>query len=177
MLQKAIESYVYSVLGSQVKTRWVIVGQGAKSYQTQVIFHQIVKETIVLSNDATLISNMRSAIKGSNVVLNMAVIPGIILIPRSLLILDEPIKGYNNVLTIAKKNMQFGENEQCSVVKTEKKVQRIAPIVPTTAPSPVLKEKSQLALPSLLGSSGNNQVVLILGSSVALGSLLIYLLL
>ena len=36
LLQKAIESFVYSVLGSQVKTRWVTVGMGVKSYQTQV---------------------------------------------------------------------------------------------------------------------------------------------
>ena len=83
LLQKAIESYVYSVLGAQVKTRWVIIGMGAKSYQTQVIFRQIVKETIVQSNDAVLISNMRSAIKGSNVVLNMAIIPGVMLIPSN----------------------------------------------------------------------------------------------
>ena len=133
LLQKAIESFVYSVLGSQVKTRWVIVGAGAKSYQTQVIFHQIVAETIVQSNDATLISNMRNAIKGSNVVLNMAIIPGIILIPSKLLILDASIQGYNNVLTIAKKSMQFGKNEQVNF-------------------SPVTKQKAALTTTPILKS-------------------------
>ena len=34
LLQMAAESYVYSVLGSQVQTRWSIVGSGAKSSQT-----------------------------------------------------------------------------------------------------------------------------------------------
>ena len=32
LLQKAIESYVYCILGAQVQTRWPIVGQGAKSF-------------------------------------------------------------------------------------------------------------------------------------------------
>ena len=35
LVQSAIESYVYSVLGAQAQTRWPIVGQGAKSLQTQ----------------------------------------------------------------------------------------------------------------------------------------------
>ena len=34
LVQSAIESYVYSVLGAQAQTRWPIVGQGAKSLQT-----------------------------------------------------------------------------------------------------------------------------------------------
>ena len=36
--QKAVESYVYSVLGSQARTHWQIVGAGAISLQTQQIF-------------------------------------------------------------------------------------------------------------------------------------------
>ena len=35
LLQLAIESYVYSVLGAQTQTRQPILGQGAKSLQTQ----------------------------------------------------------------------------------------------------------------------------------------------
>ena len=119
LLQKAIESYVYPVLGSGVKTRWAIVGAGAKSYQTQVIFHEIVTETIVRSNDPTIITNMRAAIKGSNVVLDMAIVPGVIFIPSSLLILDEPIQGYNHVLTIAKKSMKSGKNDQVNFSPTK----------------------------------------------------------
>ena len=39
LLQQSIESYVYAVLGAQAKTRWSIVGEGAKSLQTQEVFH------------------------------------------------------------------------------------------------------------------------------------------
>ena len=60
LFQSAIESYVYAVLGSQAQTRWAIVGQGAKSLQTQQIFHRLVKDTITQENPAKSISNMRT---------------------------------------------------------------------------------------------------------------------
>ena len=40
LFQQSAESYVYSILGSQASTQWPIVGQGAKSLQTQVVFRQ-----------------------------------------------------------------------------------------------------------------------------------------
>ena len=46
LFQLAVESYVYSMLGAQAQTRWPIVRQGAKSLQTQDIFHRLVKDTI-----------------------------------------------------------------------------------------------------------------------------------
>ena len=87
LLQSAIESYVYSVLGAQAQTRWPIVGQGAKSLQTQQIFHRLVKDTMLQDNPTKSISDFRTAIKDTNVVLNMAITPGIILIPSNMIIL------------------------------------------------------------------------------------------
>ena len=81
--QLAVESYVYTVLGSQAQTRWPIVGQGAKSLQTQDIFHRLVKDTVTQDDPVKAISNMRTAIKDTNVVLNMVITPGIILIPSN----------------------------------------------------------------------------------------------
>ena len=63
LLQMAIESYVYSVLGSQAQTRWPIVGSGAKSLQTQDIFHVLVKDSIVQDDPVKNISNLRTAIE------------------------------------------------------------------------------------------------------------------
>ena len=127
-LQKAIESYVYSVLGAQVQTRWPIVGQGAKSSQSQDIFHKLVQETIVQPNDSIMITNMREAIKGTNVALNLAVLPGVILVPSRLIILDKPIRGYNNQLTIAKKSMSFGTNDDVNYSPSS--------TIPNTTPEP-----------------------------------------
>ena len=89
LLQLAIESYVYAVLGSQAQTRWAIVDQGAKSLQ---IFHRLVKDTIAQDDPVKSISDMRTAIKNTNVVLNMAITPGIILIPSNMIILEKRSK-------------------------------------------------------------------------------------
>ena len=43
LLQKAVESYVYCVLSVQANTRWKIVGEGAKSLQTQEAFAKLAK--------------------------------------------------------------------------------------------------------------------------------------
>ena len=91
LLQQSVESYVYAVLGAQAKTRWSIVGEGAKSLQTQEVFRTIVKETIAQSDVTITISNMRTAIASTNVVLNMAISPGMILVPSDLIIQKKKI--------------------------------------------------------------------------------------
>ena len=109
--QLAVESYVYSVLGAQAQTRWPIVSQGAKSLQTQDIFHRLVKDTVTQDDSVKAISDMRLAIKNTNVVLNLAISPGLILIPSDMIILKEKVAGYNT-LTLATKEMKFGVNEE-----------------------------------------------------------------
>ncbi len=110
LLQQSVESYVYAVLGAQASLRFPIVGEGAKSLQTQDKFRTIVKETVVQSDVTITISNMRAAIASTNVVLNMAISPGMILVPSDLIIQKEKIPGYNNVLTLATDKMKFGKN-------------------------------------------------------------------
>ena len=110
LLQQSVESYVYVVLGAQASLRFPIVGEGAKSLQTEDKFRTIVKETIVQSDVTITISNMRAAIASTNVVLNMAISPGMILVPSDLIIQKEKIPGYSNVLTLATDKMKFGKN-------------------------------------------------------------------
>ena len=69
LFQLAVESYVYTVLGAQAQTRWSIVSQGAKSLQTQEIFHRLVKDTITQDDPVKAISDMRLTIKNTNIVL------------------------------------------------------------------------------------------------------------
>ena len=111
LLQQVIESYVYAMLGARARTRFKIVGARAKSSQTQCIFHKIVRDTIAQNDDSTLISNMQTAISTTNVKLDMTITPGVTLIPSKMVILDKRVAGYNNVLTIATKDMSFGQNK------------------------------------------------------------------
>ena len=119
LFQQSVESYVYCVLGAQANTRWAIVGQGARSLQTQEVFKKLVNTTIIQSDQTVTIANMRKAIKDTNVVLNMAISPGIILIPSNLVMLDKMKVGYNNVLKLVTSGMRFGKNDKVNYVKPE----------------------------------------------------------
>ena len=112
LFQKSIEAFVYSVLGAQVKTRWSITGQGAKSLQTQEAFRNVARDTIVQDDVTVTISNMKTAIANTHVVLNFEIMPGLILTPSDLRILTKPIPGFSNVLTVARNGMAFGRNEK-----------------------------------------------------------------
>jgi hypothetical protein len=112
LFQQSIEAFVYSVLGAQAKTRWSITGQGAKSLHTQEVFRKVVKDTIVQDDVTVTISNMRTAIANTHVILNFAIMPGLVLIPSDLRILTKPIPGFSNVLTVARNGMTFGKNEK-----------------------------------------------------------------
>ena len=117
LFQESLESFNYSVLGAEARTRWSIVGKGAKSSQTQDVFRKIVEDTIVQNDTTVLISNMRASIQATNVVLNLAVVPNVILMPSNFVILDKKIEGYNNILTTATEEMSFGINRNVNYSK------------------------------------------------------------
>ena len=119
LFQESLESFNYSVLGAEARTRWSIVGKGTKSSQTQDVFKKIVEDTIIQSSSTVLISNMRRSIQATNVVLNLAVVPNVILMPSNFVILSKKIKGYNNVLTTATEDMTFGVNKNVNYNKPQ----------------------------------------------------------
>ena len=53
---------------------------------------------------------MNEAVSATNVILNTAISPILWLIPSSLIILKNPIEGYNNKLKVSTENMFFGIN-------------------------------------------------------------------
>ena len=119
LFQESLESFNYSVLGAEARTRWSIVGKGAKSSQTQDVFKKIVEDTIIQNSSTVLISNMRKSIQATNVVLNLAVVPNVILMPSNFVILSKKIRGYNNVLTTATGDMKFGVNKNVNYVRPQ----------------------------------------------------------
>ena len=119
LLQESIESFVYSILGSQARCRWSII-KGARGLQTQDIFRQIVNDTIVQNDINTSISNMRKAIADTNVTLNLAITPDVILMPSNLIILDKSMPGYNNFLTVANSRVSFGVNSKVNYMGVKK---------------------------------------------------------
>ena len=150
LFQESIESFVYCVLGSQANTRWPIVGRGAMSLQTQEVFKKLVNDTIIQSDHTVTISNMRKAIEDTNVVLNMVISPGIILIPSNLIILDKMVSGYNNVLKLAIKGMRFGKNDKINYFKPTPPSTRpnSGSVSPGSVPSPVNTRSSSVPTPA-----------------------------
>ena len=181
LFQQSIESFVYCVLGAQADTRWPIVGRGAMSLQTQEVFKKLVNDTIIQSDPTVTISNMRKAIKDTNVVLNTAISPGIILIPSNLIILDKMVPGYNNVLKLATKGMKFGKNDNVNYFEPSEQPgsgSTSTSSVPTsvnvrstsgnTRPSPVSKElKSVRPEPKM-----NESELVLLMTTLASGALI-----
>jgi hypothetical protein len=120
LLQESIESFVYAVLGAQANTRWSIEGSGAKALQTQRNFRKIVSDTILQSDPIVTITNMRTAVRDTNVILNTAISPGLVLFPSNFIILKNPIPGYNNILQTTKGSIKFGFNPKANYVGVKK---------------------------------------------------------
>ena len=154
LLQLAIESYVYAVLGSQAQMRWAIVNQGAKYLETQQIFHRLVKDVIAQDDPVKSISNMGTAIKNTNV-LNVAITP-IILIPSNMIILEKKVEGYNNVLTLATNTRKFGVNTNVNYVKPVERT----PITPVTKSTIESKGSGRRPLPSVSSQINNDTLTM-----------------
>ena len=80
-LIQSIEAFCYSIPGAQADSRFLIVNQGAKSMQTQAIFHQLVNSSIVQNDNTIMLNNFRTSVKDTNVLLNQNVSPGLLIIP------------------------------------------------------------------------------------------------
>ena len=108
---------------------------------------------------------MRTAIKDTNVVLNMAITPGIILIPSNMIILKEKVAGYNNVLTLATKDMKFGVNENVDYVKpVQQQVTKVQQQEEVTK-VPVQTEPTETVFPKI------DKTTYLLGSMATVGFL------
>ena len=101
-LVQSIEAFVYSILGAQADS---------KSLQTQQIFHQLVKSSIVQNDNTIMINNFRTSIKDTNQILNQNISPGLLIIPSELTILKNPIPGYSDAVTTSTQTMRFGVNQ------------------------------------------------------------------
>ena len=115
-LVESIEAFISCILGSQANSRFAIVGLGGRSLPTQEIFHKLVGSTIVQNDNTIMLSNYRTAIKDTNVILNHNISPGLLIIPSELTILKEPIPGYNNAITTSTQSMRFGTNQNLNKV-------------------------------------------------------------
>ena len=118
-LNESIEAFIYSILGAHARTKQSIYSTRASALEAQQEFRPIVEDSIMNYNVSTWINNMNRSITDTNVVLNLAISPSLWLIPSNLIILKNPIKGYNNKLHIATINMNIGVNADINKMNTQ----------------------------------------------------------
>ena len=97
-INQSIESYLYAILDSQAKTKQPIISARGSALETQQKFRKLVSNTTLNYDVSMSINNINRAISDTNVVLSLAISPSLWLLPSSLIILKNPVYGYNNRL-------------------------------------------------------------------------------
>ena len=114
-INRSIEAFVYCILGAQVNTRNSIVGNGGMAFETQQEFIDLFESSVIENDNANSNQRYQKAVQESKVRLDLAVAPGVLLIPSNLIINSESVIGYNNNLKIATEDMKFGVNNSINV--------------------------------------------------------------
>ena len=109
-INRSLEAFVYCVLGAQVNIRSGIVGDSGAAVEAQQEMSKLFESAVIEENLATSVQRYQLAVQESKLRLDLAIAPGIWLMPSNLVINTESIVGYNNELQKADEGMQFGVN-------------------------------------------------------------------
>ena len=109
-INRSLEAFVYCVLGAQVNIRSGIVGNSGGAVEAQQEMQKLFESAVIEENLATSVQRYQLAVQEAKLRLDLAIAPGIWLMPSNLVINTESIVGYNNELQKATDGMQFGVN-------------------------------------------------------------------
>ena len=109
-INRSLEAFVYCVLGSQVNIRSGIVGDSGGAVEAQQEMLKLFESSVIEEDLSTSVQRYQLAVQEAKLRLDLAIAPGIWLMPSNLVINTESIVGYNNKLQKADENMKFGVN-------------------------------------------------------------------
>ena len=109
-LNRSAEAFVYCILGSQVNTRNSIYGNGGGAIETQQEFLDLFESSVIENDISSSIKRYQLAVQEAKLRLDLAIAPGIWLMPSNMIINTESVVGYNNKLMKATGDMNFGVN-------------------------------------------------------------------
>ena len=109
-INRSLEAFVYCVLGSQVNIRSGIVGDSGGAVEAQQEMIKLFESAVIEEDLSTSVQRYQLAVQEAKLRLDLAIAPGIWLMPSNLVINTESIVGYNNELQKADENMKFGVN-------------------------------------------------------------------
>ena len=147
-LNRSAEAFVYCILGAQVNTRNSIYGNGGGAIETQQEFLALFESSVIENDISKSIQNYQQSVQETKLRLDLAIAPGVWLMPSNMIINTESVVGYNNKLMKATEDMNFGVN---NALNTETKTVGInhnlgsskvsLPHKPEKKPKPIIKKE------------------------------------
>ena len=114
-INQSIESFCYAILGSQVDVRSSISGSQGSAIETQRQFLSMVEDAIRNPDISKSVQRFQLAIQSSKVRLDLAISPGLWLLPSKMVVNTESVVGYNNKLKKATTFMRIGVNSDLNI--------------------------------------------------------------
>ena len=109
-INRSLEAFVYCVLGAQVNIRSGIVGNSGGAVEAQQEMLKLFESAVIEEDLSTSVQRYQLAVQEAKLRLDLAIAPGIWLMPSNLVINTESIVGYNNELQKASDDMRSGVN-------------------------------------------------------------------
>ena len=114
-INQSIESFCYAILGSQVDVRSSIASSQGSAIETQRQFLSMVEDAIQNPDISKSVQRFQLAIESAKVRLDLAISPGLWLLPSKMVVNTESVVGYNNKLKKAMTFMRFGVNSDLNI--------------------------------------------------------------
>ena len=114
-INQSIESFCYAILGSQVDVRSSIAGSQGSAIETQRQFLSMVEDAIRNPDISKSVQRFQLAIESAKVRLDLAISPGLWLLPSKMILNTESVVGYNNKLKKATTFMRIGVNSDLNI--------------------------------------------------------------
>ena len=114
-INQSIESFCYAILGSQVDVRSSISGPQGSAIETQRQFLSMVEDAIRNPDISKSVQRFQLAIQSAKVRLDLAISPGLWLLPSKMVVNTESVVGYNNKLKKATTFMRIGVNSDLNI--------------------------------------------------------------
>ena len=114
-INQSIESFFYAILGSQVDVRSSISGSQGSAIETQRQFLSMVEDAIRNPGISKSVQRFQLAIESAKVRLDLAISPGLWLLPSKMVVNTESVVGYNNKLKKATSFMRIGINSDLNI--------------------------------------------------------------
>ena len=114
-INQSIESFCYAILGSQVDVRSSISGSQGSAIETQRQFLSMVEDVIRNPDISKSVQRFQLVIESAKVRLDLAISPGLWLLPSKMVVNTESVVGYNNKLKKATTFMRIGVNSDLNI--------------------------------------------------------------